>query len=58
MRTNSPAERIALNPKRQNKPVLFWEAVQCGAVIDTNNSIALLRFKWKGVQGVTFKAKR
>jgi hypothetical protein len=45
MRTNSPAERIALNPKRQNKPVLYWQALKGNTVIDENNSVALLRFK-------------
>lgn len=58
MRTNSPAERIALNPKRQNKPVLYWEALQGKTVIDSNNSVALLRYKWQHDKTITFKAIR
>jgi hypothetical protein len=58
MKTYSLAERIALNSKRQNKPVLGWQALKNGVVIDSNNSIALLRFKWQSDKSVTFKAIR
>ena len=58
MRTNSPTERIALNPKRQNKPVSHWQALKGNTVIDENNSIALLRFKWSADKTVIYKAVR
>lgn len=58
MRTNSPAERIALNPKRQNKPVLYWEAYIGKQCVGSNNSIALLRFAWKHDKSVIFKCVR
>ncbi|MFA6087448.1 hypothetical protein [Mucilaginibacter sp.] len=58
MITNSPAEHIALNPKRQNKPVLYWQALKDRQVIDENNSVALLRFKWSADKTITFKAVR
>lgn len=58
MRTNSAAERIALKPKGVNKPVRYWQAVQNGVVIDENNSVALLRFKWKNYPQTIFKAVR
>jgi len=56
MRTNSPAERIAL--KRPNKPIKYWEAFKGGQIVDQNNSIALLRFKWQGDKSILFKAVR
>jgi hypothetical protein len=58
MRTNSPAERLALNPRRQARPVSHWEAIKGNTVIDQNNSIALLRFKWAADKTIVFKAVR
>lgn len=58
MRTYSPAERIALHPKRQARPVSHWEALQGKTVIDSNNSIALLRFKWSADKTITYQAVR
>lgn len=49
MRTNSPAERIALNPKREHKPILGWQALQGKVVIDENNSIVILRSRYGGM---------
>lgn len=47
MRTGSIAERIALNPKREALPVKYWQAVnKAGVVVDENNSVALLRYKY------------
>ncbi len=43
---------------KQRKPILFWQAEQCGKVIAVNNSIALLRHTLRGVKGVTFHAVR
>ncbi len=48
MRTNSKAERIALNPKRERKPILGWQALRNNVVIDENNSIAILRSRYGG----------
>lgn len=58
MKTNSQAERIALNPKRQAKPVLYWEALKSNTIIDQNNSITLLRFKWSVDKTIIYRAKR
>jgi len=52
MKTNSIAERIALNPPRSPKPILYWQASNG----DKNNSIALLRHKYGN--SVTYKAIR
>jgi len=34
-----------VNPP-QRRPISHWEAYQLGKVVDTNNSIAILRSKW------------
>lgn len=57
MRINSKAEIIALNPKRQPKPVKFWQAIdKTGTVVAENNSVALLRHKFGNT--VFYKAIR
>lgn len=58
MKTNSPAERIALNPKRQNKPILGWRAFKDGQVIDENNSLPLLKWKWQGDKSIIYRSIR
>jgi len=39
-------------------PVKYWQAEQCGKVIAVNNSIALLRYTCRGLEGVTYHAIR
>ena len=41
---------------KERKPILYWMAKQGGHTIDTNNSIALLRYKYGGT--VTYHAVR
>lgn len=45
-------------PKHTTKPIRYWAAYKGNTLIDTNNSIALLRFKYKGVHGVTYRSVR
>ncbi len=45
-------------PKKPNKPILYWAAYQNNVLINTNNSIPLLRHSCKGLTNVIFKAIR
>ncbi len=47
-----------LKQKPARSPILFWEAYFGNTCIDQNNSIALLRHKYKGQPGVTYTAIR
>lgn len=47
-----------LKQTKPRKPILYWEAYFGNTCIDINNSIALLRHKYKGQPGVTFKGVR
>jgi hypothetical protein len=61
MKRNTPFEReaISLHYKAfKRRPILYGQAVKNRAVIDVNNSIALLRDKWKGDKGVYFQSVR
>jgi hypothetical protein len=51
---------LKLHPMRKvkvRKEPLYWQVYYGGVLIDENNSIALLRHKWKG-QKVIFKSVR
>lgn len=50
-----------LKQPKTRKPVLYWEARYMGIVVDVNNSIPILRSKWRGEWNghkVTFHAIR
>lgn len=47
----------AVHPKVRLE-IKYWEAWHCGVLIDQNNSIAILRHKWRFSPGVIFKAIR
>ncbi len=43
---------------RERKEIKYWNAYLNGKLIDSNNSIALLRHKWKNYKTVTFRSER
>jgi len=44
--------------KRERKEIKYWNAYMGEKLIDSNNSVALLRHKWKTYKNVIFKAVR
>jgi len=44
--------------KRERKEIKYWNAYMGDKLIDSNNSVALLRHKWKTYKQVIFKAVR
>ena len=43
---------------RERKEIKWWNAYVGDKLIDSNNSIALLRHKWKGYKNVIFRSQR
>jgi len=49
--------RIHQLPQQKiRRPIQYWQAYQCNKIVDTNNSIAILRSKWGG--SAVYKAVR
>ena len=44
--------------ERERREIKYWNAYMGDKLIDSNNSIALLRHKWKTYKQVIFKAVR
>ena len=43
---------------RERKEIKWWNAYVGDKLIDSNNSIALLRHKWKPYKNVIFRSQR
>lgn len=61
MRLFNQTEKRAFEMRRppvEAKPIKYWIAIQCKQIVGSNNSIAILRYQFKGFKNVTFQSVR
>jgi len=58
MKPQQNLTQIAIGHLHPRREIRFWQAYRGALCIDENNSIAILRAKYKGMPNITFKSVR